>query len=71
MFGTRMTDRFFTIDTGGDVAFLTGVLKVMADDGLTDDAFIATHTSGLAGAAAHPPASLARRPGALERRIGR
>ena len=41
-----MTDRFFEIDTGGDVAFITGVLKVMADDGLTDDAFVREHTTG-------------------------
>ena len=44
--GARMTDRFFEIDTGEDVAFITGVLKVMADDGLTDDAFVREHTTG-------------------------
>jgi molybdopterin-dependent oxidoreductase alpha subunit len=46
IFGTRMTDRFFEIDTGGDVAFITGVLKAMAADGLTDAAFIRDHTTG-------------------------
>ena len=29
MFGTKMTDEFFGVHTGGDVAFLNGVLKVL------------------------------------------
>lgn len=31
LFGTRMTDRFFQIKPGGDIAFLTGVAKHMLD----------------------------------------
>jgi molybdopterin-dependent oxidoreductase alpha subunit len=46
IFGTRMTDEFFGVHSGGDIAFLTGVLKVLAAEGLTDDAFIAEHTTG-------------------------
>jgi molybdopterin-dependent oxidoreductase alpha subunit len=46
IFGTRMTDEFFAVNVGGDIAFLTGVLKVLADEGLTDAAFIADHTAG-------------------------
>jgi molybdopterin-dependent oxidoreductase alpha subunit len=46
IFGTRMTDEFFGVHSGGDIAFLTGVLKIMAVEGLTDDAFIAEHTTG-------------------------
>ncbi|MGQ0608176.1 MAG: FdhF/YdeP family oxidoreductase [Chloroflexota bacterium] len=46
LFGTKMVDQFFTLDIGGDVAFLTGALKIMADEGLVDDAFIASHTTG-------------------------
>lgn len=46
LFGTRMVDAFYEVDTGGDVAFLSGVLKVMADEGLTDAAFIDGHTAG-------------------------
>jgi molybdopterin-dependent oxidoreductase alpha subunit len=46
LFGTRMTDEFFGVHTGGDIAFLTGVLKVLAGEGWTDDAFIASHTTG-------------------------
>ncbi len=45
MFGTRMTDEFFAVHTGGDIAFLTGVLKVLIDEGLTDEAFIAEHSA--------------------------
>ncbi len=45
MFGTRMTDEFFVVHTGGDIAFLTGVLKVLIDEGLTDEAFIAEHSA--------------------------
>jgi anaerobic selenocysteine-containing dehydrogenase len=45
MFGTRMTDEFFGVHTGGDIAFLTGVLKILADEGLTDAAFIEEHTA--------------------------
>jgi len=46
MFGTRMTDEFFTVDTGGDVAFVNGVLKVLlAEDGI-DRTFVREHTEG-------------------------
>ncbi|MGB2694650.1 MAG: FdhF/YdeP family oxidoreductase [Dehalococcoidia bacterium] len=46
MFGTRMTDEFFQVHTGGDVAFLNGVLKVMLDQGLVDRDFIDGHSTG-------------------------
>ncbi len=46
MFGTKMTDRFFQVHTGGDVAFLNGVLKVLLADGNVDGGFIGDHTSG-------------------------
>ena len=49
LFGTRMADEFVPVHTGGDVAFLTGVLKVMIDEGLVDDAFVRDHTSGFDG----------------------
>ena len=47
VFGTRLTDRFYQINTGGDAAFLPGVLKHILHNGLEDSAFIAAHTSGL------------------------
>ncbi len=46
MFGTKMADEFFGVHTGGDVAFINGVLKVLlATDGI-DEAFVADHTVG-------------------------
>ncbi len=46
LFGTKVTDRFFLLDTGGDVAFLSGALKHMIERGLVDRAFIDRHTTG-------------------------
>ena len=46
MFGTKMTDEFFAVNTGGDVAFLNGVLKVLLTDGGIDREFIRDHTEG-------------------------
>lgn len=48
VFGTRITDRFFLVDTGGDIPFLNGVAKSMIELGLVDRAFITEHTSGFA-----------------------
>jgi molybdopterin-dependent oxidoreductase alpha subunit len=46
MFGTHMTDEFFAVNTGGDLAFVNGVLKVMLRDGTVDRAFVRDHTDG-------------------------
>lgn len=46
LFGTKITDRFFAINTGGDVGFLNGTLKHMIEAGLVDRAFIDGHTAG-------------------------
>jgi molybdopterin-dependent oxidoreductase alpha subunit len=46
MFGTRMTDEFFAVHTGGDVAFISGVLKVLAANGGIDRRFVDHHTDG-------------------------
>lgn len=48
VFGTRLTDDYFQIHQGGDVAFLNGVLKQLIADGRVDDDFIARHTEGFA-----------------------
>ena len=48
LFGTRFADAFFPIHTGGDIAFINGVLKVLIETGWTDDTFIANHTTGFA-----------------------
>ena len=47
VFGTKITDRFFLINVGGDIAFLNGTLKVMLANGWVDEAFVAEHTVGL------------------------
>jgi molybdopterin-dependent oxidoreductase alpha subunit len=46
LFGTRITDRFFLVDTGGDIGFLNGALKHMVANGWIDRAFVERHTSG-------------------------
>jgi molybdopterin-dependent oxidoreductase alpha subunit len=43
-----MTDEFFMVNTGGDVAFLSGTLKHLIANGWVDEAFIAAHTGGYA-----------------------
>jgi molybdopterin-dependent oxidoreductase alpha subunit len=46
LFGTRLADDFFAVHTGGDRAFVTGVLKALAEDGGIDERFVADHVSG-------------------------
>jgi molybdopterin-dependent oxidoreductase alpha subunit len=46
MFGTKMTDEFFEVHTGGDVAFVNGVLKVLLAEGGVDRDFVRDHTIG-------------------------
>ncbi len=44
--GTKLTDCFFLIHTGGDIAFINGVLKHLLEQGWLDRSFIDAHTSG-------------------------
>jgi molybdopterin-dependent oxidoreductase alpha subunit len=46
MFGTLVADEFFAVHTGGDVAFINGVLKVLARSGGLDRTFIDSKTAG-------------------------
>jgi molybdopterin-dependent oxidoreductase alpha subunit len=46
IFGTRLTDHFFQVHTGGDMAFINGVLKHMMAEGWVDQDFIDNKTSG-------------------------
>lgn len=46
MFGTQMTDEFFAVNTGGDLAFVNGVLKVLLADDAVDRTFVRDHTEG-------------------------
>ncbi len=48
MFGTRMADSFVPVHTGGDAAFVNGVLKVLLAEGGLDEDFIDAHTAGFA-----------------------
>src|SRR5438309_3956215 len=45
-FGTRFADAFFPVHTGGDIAFIHGVLKHMIEKGWVRDTFVADHTTG-------------------------
>ncbi|MBK5227920.1 MAG: FdhF/YdeP family oxidoreductase [Actinobacteria bacterium] len=53
VFGTKITDRFFQINVGGDIAFLTGVLKAMIEAGDVDRSFIELHTTGFDDVVSH------------------
>lgn len=53
LFGTRITDRFFLVHTGGDAAFLTGALKRVVERDAVDREFVAAHTRGFDEVAAH------------------
>ncbi len=46
VFGTKLSDRFFQITTGGDIGFLTGVLKHLCEQGWLDESFVADRTAG-------------------------
>jgi molybdopterin-dependent oxidoreductase alpha subunit len=46
MFGTKMADDFIPVHTGGDLAFINGVLKVLIADDAIDHDFVRDHTEG-------------------------
>ena len=46
VFGTKITDRFFQINVGGDIPFLTGVMKAMIEGEHLDRSFIDRYTTG-------------------------
>src|SRR3954466_12683227 len=46
MFGTQMTDEWFAVNTGGDLAFVNGVMKVLLANGAVDRDFVRDHTEG-------------------------
>ncbi|MDR7522786.1 MAG: FdhF/YdeP family oxidoreductase [Armatimonadota bacterium] len=67
LFGTKIADRFFLVNVGGDIAFLNGTLKGMIERGWVDGAFIEAHTAGFeelrAALAAQPWDALERHSG--------
>src|SRR5437667_463062 len=46
VWGTRFADEFFAVHTGGDIAFINGVLKHLIDNRWVDDSFVEKHTTG-------------------------
>jgi molybdopterin-dependent oxidoreductase alpha subunit len=46
LFGTRLADHWYEVHTGGDLAFLIGVLKALVESGGVDEPFIQSRTSG-------------------------
>ena len=48
VFGTPLMDDFFQVGVGGDIAFLSGVVKRLIELGAVDEAFIAARTDGFA-----------------------
>jgi molybdopterin-dependent oxidoreductase alpha subunit len=52
LFGTKMSDAWFPVHTGGDLAFLLGVFRILCAEGWIDREFIDRSTSGFAEARA-------------------
>jgi molybdopterin-dependent oxidoreductase alpha subunit len=46
VFGTRLADHWFHVHTGGDLAFLVGVLRALIESDGIDHEFVTTRTSG-------------------------
>ncbi len=46
LFGTKMTDEWFPVHTGGDLAFLLGVFRILCEEEWIDRAFIEKSTTG-------------------------
>lgn len=46
IFGTRIADEFFSVTTGGDLAFAYATQKLLIERGEVDRAFIDAHTTG-------------------------
>jgi molybdopterin-dependent oxidoreductase alpha subunit len=67
LFGTPLADRWFEVHTGGDSAFLVGVLRALVESGGVDAAFVRERTVGFEEARA---AACAADWAALERESG-
>ncbi len=46
LFGTRIADASFLVNIGGDIAFLSGALKHLIEQGWVDRDFVEGHTTG-------------------------
>ena len=71
--GTAIADHWFDVHTGGDLAFLVGVLRALIEAGGVDEAFVRDRTVGFADARARALATdwatLERESGAARARI--
>jgi molybdopterin-dependent oxidoreductase alpha subunit len=67
LFGTELADHWFHVHTGGDLAFLVGVLRALIEMDAVDESFIRDRTVGFAAAREH---ALASGWDALERESG-
>ena len=50
VFGTKLADHWFDVHTGGDRAFLVGVLRALIEAGGVDEAFVSERTVGFEAA---------------------
>ena len=53
LFGTNITDYWFPVSQGGDIAFLSGVLKILVERGWVNREFIQQHTNDFAALTSH------------------
>jgi molybdopterin-dependent oxidoreductase alpha subunit len=53
LFGSGLADYWFPVTQGGDIAFLSGVIKILLQEGGLDDAFIRERTTGLEALRTH------------------
>jgi molybdopterin-dependent oxidoreductase alpha subunit len=75
LFGTRLMDDYFAVRPGGDIAFMSGVLKALDESGGWDETFVRDRTAGAPELRAHLKAQsfaeLARESGVEEAEIRR
>jgi molybdopterin-dependent oxidoreductase alpha subunit len=57
LWGTRLADHWLDVHTGGDLAFLIGVLRALAEQDGIDDDFVHERTSGFGHAVAEAAAA--------------
>jgi molybdopterin-dependent oxidoreductase alpha subunit len=53
LFGTNIADYWFPVSQGGDIAFLSGVMKILLAEGWVNQNFIDQHTTGFEELKAH------------------
>jgi molybdopterin-dependent oxidoreductase alpha subunit len=53
LFGTNIADYWFPVSQGGDIAFLSGVMKILFAEGWVNHNFIVRHTTGFEELKAH------------------